>query len=354
MLERDIEMKKQIRTLICICLALCVLSGFFACSRGGAGDADESTEYTTHNYTYPGTIEVPSVSDESVSDTQSATEVLSNNSLLQQIESNILNIEPTKAPSVPTNVKDEETTAPEPKKTVSVTIPAGATMVDAFAILDASGVASFSSLMNTAQNFDFTYYPLIEAQRKSVRAFKLEGYLRAGTYKFTVNSKPEDAIGKLLRNMESSITTYMRKQIANSGYTIDDIITIASIIQKECINTADMTRVSAIIHNRLAQGMKLEMKSTLAYIDTSVKPYLQTEDESVLNQYNNYYDTNSCAALPAGPICCPGSDAITAALNPAGVDYLYFCVDKDGKYYYASTLEAHEQNLIDAGLKTAE
>ncbi len=351
--ERDFEMKKQIRTLICICLALCVLSGFFACSRG-KGDTQESTEYTTHNYTYPGTIEVPSVSEDVVSDTLNATDLAPSNPLLPNVESNLLNVEPTKAPNSPTKVNDEETTAAAPKKTVTVTIPAGATMVDAFAILDASGVASFSSLMNTAQNFDFTYYPLIEAQRKSIRAFKLEGYLCVGTYKFTVNSKPEDAIGKLLRSMESSINASLRKQIVNRGYTVDDIITIASIIQKECTNTADMTRVSAIIHNRLAQGMKLEMKSTLAYVDASVKPYLQTEDESVLNQYNSHYDTNSCLALPAGPICCPGYDAITAALNPAGVDYLYFCVDKDGKYYYAVTLEEHEQNLIAAGLKTAE
>ena len=350
--ERDFEMKKPIRTLICVCLVLCVLSGFFACSRGGADGSDESTEYTTHNYTYPGTIEVPVVSGEIESDTQGTTENNLSNPLLQHVESNILNAETTKAQNNPT--KAEETTSAAPKKTVSVTIPAGATMVDAFAILDASGVASFSSLMNTAQNFDFTYYPLIEAQKKTTRAFKLEGYLRAGTYNFTVNSKPEDAIGKLLRSMESSITTYMRNQIASRGYTIDDVITIASIIQRECTNTADMTRVSAIIHNRLAQGMKLEMKSTIAYIDTSVKPYLQTQDETVLNQYNNYYDTNSCAARPAGPICCPGSDAITAALNPAGVDYLYFCVDKDGKYYYAGTPEEHEQNLIAAGLKTAE
>ena len=150
--------------------------------------------------------------------------------------------------------------------------------------------------------------------------------------------------------MESSLPASTRKTIVNKGYTADDIMIIASIIQMECSSTSDLTRVSAVIHNRLAQGMKLEIPSTIAYVNTSVKPYLLTEDTTVLNQYDAHYDTSVCAALPAGPICSPSADAITAAINPAGVDYLYFCVDSEGKYYYASTPEEHEQNLVAAGL----
>jgi len=329
-----------------------MMSGLFACSNNG-GDVDESTtEYTTLNYTYPGTIEVPVTGDEVVGDTHTETQPVSN-PLRPDIESHI-NAATTVAYETQTKPKVEETKAPEVQKNVSVTIPAGATMVDVFAILDANGVASFSSLMNTAQNFDFTYYPLIADQKPSKRAFKLEGYLRPGTYNFKENSKPEDAIGKLLRSMESGLPASTRKTIANKGYTADDIMTIASIIQMECSNTADMTRVSAVIHNRIAQGMKLELPSTIAYINTAVKPYLLTEDPAVLNQYDAHYDTTVCAALPAGPICSPSSDAITAAINPAGVDYLYFCVDGEGKYYYASTLEEHEQNLVAAGLVQPE
>lgn len=342
-------MNKHVKRTICFCLAIFMMSGLFACSRDG-GEVDESTtEYTTLNYTYPGTVEVPVTGEEVVSDTQNETQGFTN-PVRPNIESQINAATTMVIKETQTNPKVEETKPAEIKKTVTVTIPAGATMVDVFAILDANGVASFSSLMNTAQNFDFTYYPLIADQKSSLRAFKLEGYLRPGTYSFKENSKPEDAIGRLLRSMESSITASMRKQIANKGYTADDIVTIASIIQMECSDTSNMTRVSAVIHNRLAQGMKLELPSTIAYVNTAVKPYLLTEDTTVLNQYDARYDTTVCAALPASPICCPGSDAITAALNPAGVDYLYFCVDGEGNYLYASTLEEHEANLVAAGL----
>ena len=92
------------------------------------------------------------------------------------------------------------------------------------------------------------------------------------------------------------------------------------------------------------------MNSTTLYLNTAVKPYLQTDDLNILNKYDNDYNTSVCAALPAGPICSPSADAVTAALNPANVDYLYFCVDGEGKYYYASTQEEHEANLVAAGL----
>ena len=342
-------MKKQLRRICCACLALLMLSGLFACSRGGETD-ETLSEQTTLNYTYPGVVEISGVSGEVVSEEQSTADVLpdapfSEPVLPVQGDDYVLKQESV----VPNTAAAGSNTEAQPKKSVTVTIPAGSTMAEIFAILDASGVASFSSLMNTAQNFDFTYYPLISAQKNNGRAFKLEGYLHAGTYSFYENSKPEDAIGKLLRSMESSITTSMRRQIANRGYTVDEILTIASIIQKECLSTAEMTRVSSIIHNRLSQGMKLEMSSTIMYLDSSVKPYIQSDNADLINQYNDYYNTFICAGLPAGPICSPGVDAVRAALNPADTDYLYFCVDDDGKYYYASTLEEHQANLEAAG-----
>ena len=93
--------------------------------------------------------------------------------------------------------------------------------------------------------------------------------------------------------------------------------------------------------------MKLQMDSTIYYIERNVKPYLTGD----INRYNGYYNTYKCAALPAGPISNPGLKTINAALNPADVPYLYFCHDENANYYYAETYEEHQENLKLAGIE---
>ena len=92
--------------------------------------------------------------------------------------------------------------------------------------------------------------------------------------------------------------------------------------------------------------MKLQMDSSIRYVENSVKPYITGD----INRYNSYYNTYKCPALPAGPICNPGKQWITAALYPADTDYLYFVNDANGNYYYASTYEEHIANCEAAGI----
>ncbi len=233
------------------------------------------------------------------------------------------------------------------KQTVKVTVNEGDTLTQIFKKLDEKGVADFDALMETAQNYDYSYYPLVAAIPSNTnRCFRLEGYLFPDTYEFYINQKPQDAIGKFLRNGKAKITDSMKSKAAALGYSMDEILTVASIIEKEGANSNEVAKIAAVIYNRLDAGMKLQMDSSIYYIERHVKPYLSGD----INRYNSHYNTYKCSALPAGPISNPGMRTINAALNPAEVDFLYFCHDENANYYYADTYEEHQENLKKAGL----
>ena len=232
--------------------------------------------------------------------------------------------------------------------TIKITFKEGQAMTEIFRILDEKGVASFDDLMNTAQTYDYSYYPLVAAIPSNAnRCFRLEGYLFPDTYEFYLNQKPQDAIGKFLRNGKAKITDSMKAQASALGYTMDEVLAVASIIEKEGANSNEVSKIAAVIYNRLEEGMKLQMDSSIYYIERHVKPYLTGD----INRFNSYYNTYKCFALPAGPISNPGLRTINAALNPADVDYLYFCHDENANYYYAETYEEHQENLKLAGIE---
>ena len=244
-------------------------------------------------------------------------------------------------------IPETTSSAPTARQTVKVTIKEGDTLTQIFNKLDENGVADFDALMETSQNYDYSYYPLVAGIPSNPnRCFRLEGYLFPDTYEFYVDMKPQDAIGKFLRVGKAKITDSMKSQASSLGYSMDEVLTVASIIEKEGANSNEVAKIAAVIYNRLEAGMKLQMDSSIYYIERHVKPYLSGD----INRYNSYYNTYKCSALPAGPISNPGMRTINAALNPADVDYLYFCHDENANYYYADTYEEHQENLKKAGL----
>ena len=183
--------------------------------------------------------------------------------------------------------------------------------------------------------------------------YKLEGYLFPDTYDFYKGEEIDSVVGKLVYNFQNR-TADLEERIAASGMTLDQIVTMASIIQREAANTQDMANVSAVLHNRLDFGgeygiYRLECDSTIYY------PYQRAEDvpETGALSYGNY-DTYEVQGLPAGAICNPGLDAIEAALNPNtegdAANYLYFCHAADGTAYYATNADDHAYNMQLAGL----
>ncbi|MCQ2461908.1 MAG: endolytic transglycosylase MltG [Clostridia bacterium] len=237
-----------------------------------------------------------------------------------------------------------ETTEAQPL-TVMLTFPEGMTVCEIAEKLEENSVCSAEEFMcladdeATAAPYSF-YEPEMNS---SHRAFLLEGYIFPDTYEFYYNETAQSAIARFLDNTEQKLDGY-RQKAQSAGYTLDEIITVASIMQEEAI-PAEMKKVSSVLFNRLDSGMQLQCDVTIDYIENSVKPYKDSE------AYAEYYNTYKCAALPEGPICSPGMEAIDAALEPEQTDYLFFVTDRADPdiYYYAADYSAHLDNCDTAG-----
>lgn len=201
------------------------------------------------------------------------------------------------------------------------------------------------------------------------RFYALEGYLFPDTYNFYViddlPDKPDmdtteyakQAAEKMYSNFENKITKDMYTRAKELGMTFDQVITLASIIQKEGTNEDNMANISSVFHNRLGNMYEyphLQSDTTEYYIQDCIMPKIPANSSGLYENIINAYDTYTCEGLPAGPICSPGLEAINAALYPAETDYYYFLSSSDGVFYFASTIEKHEQNIIDAALREEE
>ena len=206
---------------------------------------------------------------------------------------------------------------------------------------------------------DFTF--LQNIKNADSRYYKLEGYLFPDTYDFYVGENPKSVISKFLNNYENKVELHKEKYFSDSkkmtlaeaaagtGYSVDEILTIASIIQAEAASRDDMYYISSILHNRLQFGVEKGV-SRLNCDCTMYYPYRKQSDipEAERATFHSKYNTNDFDGLPAGPICNPGVEAIKAAINPYESDYLYFCHDKPengSTPYYSVTNEEHEYYL---------
>ena len=221
-------------------------------------------------------------------------------------------------------------------------------------------IQEFLDLCNS-DYFDTDFTFLKNISNASDRYYKLEGYLFPDTYDFYVGEAPKSVISKFLNNYDNKIVLHKEKYFGNSkkstladeaaetGYSMDEILTIASIIQAEAASRDDMYVISSILHNRLKYGVdygvaQLNCDCTMYY------PYRKEADvpESIRSSFHSTYNTNDFTGLPPGPICNPGEEAIKAAIKPTESDYLFFCHDKvenGSTPYYATTNEQHEANL---------
>lgn len=235
-----------------------------------------------------------------------------------------------------TQITTTTTTAPN---TVKITFPEGYTVTQMAQLLEVNNVCTFDSFLEAVNNISEKDYRFIsEIDNAEERAFILEGYVFPDTYEFYFEEGGEKALSRFLKNTEAKLTDEMYAQAEELGYTMDEIIALASIIQKEADIEKEMGKVSSVIHNRLnASYNRLECDVSIHYLEKYVKPYLTGD----VNRYNELYNTYKCYGLPAGPICNPGIASIKAALNPEDTDYMFFFTDKDMNYYYSKTYNEH-------------
>ena len=231
--------------------------------------------------------------------------------------------------------------------TQTITIPEGYTLARIAMLLEEKGFCTVEEFITASQEGDFSEFPIAVAmQAVQESCFKLEGVLFPDTYEVYTGESPDAIIRRMLAHTEQTLTETLRADIAKSPYSIPEIFTLASIIEKEAYGAAEMNNISSVLHNRLDSGMKLQCDVTINYVEGAIKPFIDGDKD----RFNSLYNTYKCPALPAGPICNPGLDAIKAAISPADTDYLFFLTDKNKNFLYAATYEVHLENIKTAGI----
>ncbi len=175
----------------------------------------------------------------------------------------------------------------------------------------------------------------------------LEGYLFPDTYIFFREAGAEQIISRMLFNFDEKLTPELRAEIKRQGKTIYDVVTMASILEKEVKSEEDMKIASGIFWDRISYGQPLQSCATIAYVLGKEKAQYSYEDTRTPSPYNTYINTG----LPPGPINNPGMKAIKAAIFPTETKYNYFLTDPEtGKTIYSRTSEEHEENKAKYGL----
>lgn len=236
------------------------------------------------------------------------------------------------------------------RETADVVFPEGITLIEAAARLEDKGVCNaeeFIDAFNTS-SFGFDFEENIKVS--AMKFYKMEGYLFPDTYQFYLDEDPRIVAKKIYKNFEARITPDLYGRMKDLDMELEEVLTLASIVQAEAANTRDMKNVASVFYNRLNNPNEyplLQSDPTTNYVEEVIIPYSQVQTEKI----NIAYDTYKGAGLTPGPICNPGLDAINAVLYPAETDYYYFCSNLEtGEFFYAETLEEHEQNLVTAGL----
>ena len=233
----------------------------------------------------------------------------------------------------------------ETNETITLTFPEGYTVADIVKkLVDNEVCSDKAALLSVIQTTEFTDYPLVANRTyKETMPYRLEGYLFPDTYNFFIGQNPSSAIEVFLKNTEAKITDEYRERAAECGYTMDEIMIIASIVQAEAGSTDQMATIAAIIENRLkdkANFPTLGCDSTSDYITNKVKPSLSSSSAHTAEYYLQYYSTKRGSlveGLPEGPICNPGEEAIKAALWPEDTDDCFFFHDNNRNLYTAKT-----------------
>ena len=165
----------------------------------------------------------------------------------------------------------------------------------------------------------------------------LEGFLFPDTYQFPLRASGEEVVKKMRDNFDKKFTTDLREEIQKQGKTIFEIVTMASLIEKEVREKEDKEIVSGILWKRLKNNIPLQVDATISYITGKQTTRISREETQIDSPYNTY----KYLGLPIGPICNPGIDSIKAAIYPKNSQYWYYLSTSEGKTIFSETLEEH-------------
>jgi len=229
------------------------------------------------------------------------------------------------------------------KETVRVTVPEGYTTRQIIELLVEKSVCSEEDLWEAVKNGSFNYTFLYGAKKGSET--RLEGYLFPDTYEFYINDKATSVIGKFLQNFDNKLTDEMRADLEDSGMTMTELVTIASLVEREAKKDEERPVISSVIHNRLDNAKAypyLQIDATVQYLTGRVPT---ADDLKIDSPYNTYL----YSGLPPTAIANPGIASIKAALYPEDTAYYYYVAKDDGSHIFSKTLDEH--NAAIASLK---
>lgn len=229
---------------------------------------------------------------------------------------------------------------------VSVTIPEGYNIDDIITLMvDEYGIGTRDGYKDAIQNYDFDFWFVDElSDLPQGRKYRLEGYLYPDTYYFFSDSSEEAVIYKMLSNFNSKFTDEYKARCEELNMTVDQIVTLASMIQMEAKFDTEFADISSVFHNRInnpsATNGKLESDATIQYVLSEHTEDLTAEDLSMDNPYNTYM----YKGLPPSAISNPTLVAINYALHPSNSNYYYFVAQPNGYSLFAQTLAQHNAN----------
>ncbi len=235
------------------------------------------------------------------------------------------------------------------KDIVRVTIPEGLTALQIGELLEKNGVCGRTDFLNLVRSGDIEHEVLKNLPTNKYRYYALEGYLFPDTYDFYTNESVGSVVRKFLDAFQKKVLDDLTLALRDTDLTLDELITLASIIQREASDTAYMNMVSSVFHNRLDNPdvfPQLQSDPTISYVTDNILPQLDIRDDAYYGAYSTYI----CNGLPIGPICSPGVAAIRAAIYPSESDYYFFVTDADGNFFFAATDAEHERNKEQAGI----
>ena len=181
----------------------------------------------------------------------------------------------------------------------------------------------------------------------NIRADSAEGYLYPDTYQFNRAMTAREIVNTLVNQFWKKVTPQMVKRAQDLGMTTTEFVTLASLIGKESGYGDEKALISAVFHNRLKKGMKLQSDPTAIYRFDQYSSIVKRKHLDNDTSYNTY----KIRGLPPGPIANPGIDSLQAALYPAPVNYLYFVSNNDGTHKFSSNLAAHAQAVLKYQIK---
>lgn len=212
-----------------------------------------------------------------------------------------------------------------------VTIPEGYTMTQIFTLLEQEGVCSAAELADAAANYDFDFDFLDDGTLGQAK--RLEGFLFPDTYNFYIGDNPEDVIDRFLSNFNVKYTAEYRQAVADSGYSLREILTIASMIEKEAGGDSERATIASVIYNRLASEGDYAYLQYLQ-IDATIYYAIAETGEAFSTDVDSVYNTYQYPGLPPTPIANPGMASIRAALYPEDTDYRYYALGHDNLHEF--------------------